>query len=313
MIIIKGMVLEPSRYLPTVAALGLLAVAAVGCDRQPPWGTAQAKLQIIVSIAPQAWLVKQIGGERVRVMTVVRSGQSPVTYQPSDAQVSELMRSAAYFSIGVPFERGAWFTAITRSQQVHIVYTREGITLRQMRSSLETGPDHAHHDGHLHDNGKDPHIWTSPQLLILQARTIAKTLSELDLPHATHYLSNLSVLESKLTDLHEQLSHKLKPLKGHVFFVFHPSWGYFADAYGLRQMAIEIEGKEPTDHELTQLLKVAREHDVKVIFVQPQISGRAAESIARATGAKVQTLDPLAENIVATLQHMAETLARWSL
>ena len=308
------MIIDSSRYLTTVSALGLLVVATLSCDRHSPRATDhQGKLQIAVSIAPQAWLAKQIGGERVQVMTVVRAGQSPVNYQPSDAQVSELMRSAVYFSMGVPFERGAWFSAITRSQQVRIVCAREGITLRQVRSDLETGPDHVHHDGHLHDNGKDPHIWTSPQLLILQARTIAKTLSELDLSHAPYYLDNLSILENNLAGLHEQLSNKLKPLKGHVFFVFHPSWGYFADAYGLRQMAIEIEGKEPTDHELTQLLKVAHEHDVKVIFVQPQISGRAAEAIARATGAKVQTLDPLAENIADTLKRMAETLVRWSL
>ena len=302
---------EPGRYRITTAALSLLVVVA-GCDRQPQRVTPSAKLPIAVSIAPQAWLVKQVGGERVDVMTLVRAGQSPATYQLSDAQVSELMRSAAYFRIGVPFERGAWFTAISQSQKVRIIDTRAGITLRQMRSNLEPDHDQANHDTHHHHDGDDPHIWTSPPLLIQQARTIAKTLSELDPSHAPHYQGNLATLQSKLTDLHAQLSSKLEPLRGRVFFVFHPSWGYFADAYGLRQMAIEIEGKAPTDRELTRLLKMAREHDVKVMFVQPQIGGRASVAIAKAIGAQVQTLDPLAEDVAANLERMADTLIRSS-
>ena len=91
-------------------------------------------------------------------------------------------------------------------------------------------------------------------------------------------------------------------------FVFHPAWGYFADEYGLRQVAVELEGKEPTDRELTELQQLARREGVRVIFVQPQISGQSAEAIARAVGARVEVFDPLAEDLPSELLRAAEVL-----
>ena len=297
---------KPRHDLTLAAVLTLLVTVVVTCDRQPP-ATSSGKVLIAVSIAPQAWLVRQIGGEHVEVMTVVRPGQSPSTYAPSEAQVSKLLGAKAYFHIGVPFERLRWFTAVKLTRKVRIIDTRAGITLRQMRSSLETDHDHAQHKQHEHF-GKDPHIWTSPPLLIQQARTVAASLSELDPQHAGDYGANLAALETRLNELHARLAAKLELYKGSVFFVFHPSWGYFADAYGLQQMAVEIEGKAPTDRELTRLLELAREHDVKVMFVQPQIGGRAAAAIAETIGARVQTLDPLAEDVITNLEDMADAL-----
>ena len=98
----------------------------------------------------------------------------------------------------------------------------------------------------------------------------------------------------------------LAPLRGKVMFVFHPAWGYFADEYGLRQVAIQAEGKEPTDQELTDLQKLARREGAKVIFVQPQFAAGAAHAVARTVGARVETLDDLAPEAIAGLLEAAE-------
>jgi zinc transport system substrate-binding protein len=98
-------------------------------------------------------------------------------------------------------------------------------------------------------------------------------------------------------------------LRGKTFFVFHPAWGYFADEYGLKQVAIEQEGKEPSDEEATALQRSARQQGVKVVFVQPQIASRGAEAVARAIGARVEVLDPLAPDVLDNLVRAARAIA----
>ena len=92
--------------------------------------------------------------------------------------------------------------------------------------------------------------------------------------------------------------------------VFHPSWGYFADAYGLEQIPIEMEGKEPKPSQLRRLIEFARERGIKVIFVQPQTSTKNAETIARAIGGQVIVADPLAEDWIGNLRQQAEKFRR---
>ncbi len=287
-------------------------------------------LQVAVSIPPQRWLVEQLGGERLRVMVLVAPGESPHTYQPTDAQVSRLMASAVYFRTGVSFENGPWFKAIQSAKGLRVVDVREGIDRLDMQpqSPAAGKPDLHAHEGHAHahpeherehvchsaggcsDDGKDPHIWLSPQRLKRQAQTMARVLCELDSAGQAQYQRRLAELETCLDDLDRQLREMLSPLRGKAFFVFHPAWGYFAHDYGLRQKAIEIEGKEPSDHQLTEIQQEARAEQIKVVLVQPQISGRGARSVAAATGARLEVADPLPGDVPAGLRQMAEILVQ---
>lgn len=284
-----------------------------GCERDRA-DDGSEKLTVAVSIAPQAWLVEQLAGEDANIITLVRPGESPATYQPSDAQISAVMRAPVYFRIGVPFESGPWFEAIRTSQRCRVIDTRRGITLRAMdargHEHEDAGPgtpENARaHDEHAH--GLDPHIWLSPSLLKTQARTMTEALSELAPARTTEFQGRLAQLEKKLDELDATLRRSLQPVRGGTFLVFHPAWGYFADAYGLRQVAIEIEGKEPADHELTALQELAREEGIAVVFVQPQISGNAAKAIAGAIGGRLETLDPLAADVEENLLRAAELL-----
>jgi zinc transport system substrate-binding protein len=91
--------------------------------------------------------------------------------------------------------------------------------------------------------------------------------------------------------------------------VFHPSWGYFADDYGLRQLAIEVDGKVPSDAEISRLQRRARELGITVVYVQPQIAGQALHAVADSIGARVETLDPLAPDVIANLRQTATEIA----
>jgi zinc transport system substrate-binding protein len=113
-------------------------------------------------------------------------------------------------------------------------------------------------------------------------------------------------VEEDLDRLDARLRESLAPLKGRDFFVYHPAFGYFADAYGLRQIPVEIEGKEPTARQLARLIDRARAEGVRVIFVQPQFSAKSAQAIATAIGGSVIPLDDLAKDYLANLAAMAE-------
>ena len=138
---------------------------------------------------------------------------------------------------------------------------------------------------------------------------MARVLAELDPANAEVYAANLTSLQAELDALNVELAATLAPAKGREFMVFHPAWGYFADAYGLIEVAIEHEGKEPGPAELQKLIDRARGKGIQAIFVQPQFSRRAAETIAREIGAQVVVADPLAADWAVNLRQVAESFA----
>ena len=277
----------------------------IGCGAAGPDG-ASSRLVVATSIPPHAWLIDQIGGEHVEVHTVLRPGESPTTHQPSDAQVSRVLSGRVFFRCGVPFESGAWFRAI--AGRLEVVDLRDGVATRTMDTHAHDGDAIGSDPHHLQD-AVDPHIWLSPRRLMIQARLVAETLRQLDPEHARDYQTRLSEVISEFEALDAWIEDTLAAFSGRAFVVFHPSWGYFADDYGLRQIAIETEGKEPSDAELTGIQELARALEISVVYVQPQIAGKSARAIANAMGARVETLDPLAPDVVTNLRHTAEMIA----
>lgn len=284
----------------------ILFVALIGLACGGGQVEAPAVLTVATSIAPHAWLIERIGGKDVVVHTVLRPGESPTTHQPSDAQVSRVLAARVFFRCGVPFESGAWFRAL--EGQLDIVDLRQGVATRTMETHTHFGEAAETDARHPHE-GVDPHIWLSPRRLMVQARLVATTLQQLDPNRAQEYAARLAVLIAELEDLDAWIADTLAPYRGRAFVVFHPSWGYFADDYGLRQVAIEIEGKDPSDIEVTDIQEATREHEISVIYVQPQIAGKSARAIAEVLGARLETLDPLAPDIVANLRHTAGLIA----
>jgi zinc transport system substrate-binding protein len=289
-----------------ILAVGLLAM--VGCEgaKSRP---ADGRLLVAVGIIPQAWLVRAVGGPGVDVVTLVTPGESHHTYQPTDAQVSRVMASAVFFRIGASFENAPWFHALEAAGKPRVVDLREGVPLLDMVAHKDSDGD-GEQQAAAGDRfaGKDPHVWLSPRRLKIQAATIARALAEQDPAHREQYDRNLAVVQRQLDELDRNLAAKLAPLKGKAFFVFHPAWGYFADDYGLRQVSVEVEGKEPSDRELTQLQQQARQSGMKVVFVQPQFGGRSARAVADAAGARLETADPLPADVPAGLNQIADAL-----
>lgn len=265
----------------------------------------QEKLKVFVSILPQKFFIEQIGKEAVDVDVMVQPGASPHTYEPKPQQMVAISRTRLYFAIGVQFEK-AWLKRIASSNPaMKIINTHEGIEKVPMIShghDKEVG-----HQVHSHEEGEpDPHIWLSPPLVLIQARNILVALQKADPPNFELYEANYRSLASKIIDLDSELRKIFKAKKGLSFMVFHPAWGYFARSYGLSQIPIELEGKEPKPAQLKKLIQEARDKNVKIIFLQPQFSARSAEQVAKEIGGQVVTVDPLALDWEANMKEVAE-------
>ena len=303
------------------AALLAIGLILAGCrtTSQPDQPTTQpaamadveGKITVFVSVLPQAYFVERVAGERVAIEVLVGPGQSPTTYEPSARQMKALAKARAFFRVGVPFEDSLMPKIAGAFEDLEIVDTRQGITLRQMEGHACT---HESHDGHTHEHehaaGDDPHIWLSPKLAKVQAQTICDALCRLDPAYAETYRQNLATFHADLDALDARIAAALAPVKGRELFVFHPAYGYFADAYGLKQVAVEIEGKEPDAKGLVELIQRAKAAGAKVIFVQPQFSVSTAKTIAQQIGGVVTPLDPLARDYIKNLDAKAEEIRR---
>jgi zinc transport system substrate-binding protein len=139
---------------------------------------------------------------------------------------------------------------------------------------------------------------------------MCRTLKKLDPQHARQYDRNLRAFLADLDKLNAKIADALAPMKGQTFFVFHPALGYFADAYGLKQQAVEIEGKSPSAKQLGKLIDLARAKGAKVIFVEPQFPSRSARRVAKAIGGVVVPIDPLAEDYMKNLAAIAEKIGK---
>jgi len=268
-------------------------------------GFTAEKLTVFVSIVPQKYFVQQIGRDLVDVQVMVQPGASPATYEPSPSQMAALSRTDLYFSIGVPFEQ-MWLKKIMATNPaMEVVPTDQGIEKIPMAAFHEEEEEHHEKEEH-HHTGLDPHIWLAPALVKTQSLTILKALKKADPGNAEIYEKNHRVFAKKIKTLDADLHQIFDDNQTINFMVFHPSWGYFAQAYGLKQMPIEIQGKNPKPAQLKELIQHARENKINVIFVQPQFSTKSAALIAREINGNILFADPLAVDWMDNMQLVAQ-------
>jgi len=315
--------------------LVLLFVLSIGS------ANAGEKLSVFVSIVPQKYFVQQIGKDMVDVKIMVQPGASPATYEPKPRQMADISKTKLYFSIGVPFEK-AWLKKIAAANpDMKVIHTDHGIEKIAMAAHHHHDEEEHHddkHHGHKHDGdehhgeehnghahegdhhdekahededhhdhaGADPHIWLSPKLVKIQAKIMLKALQAADPSHKKEYAENFNSFAAKIDALDQDLKQIFAGKKGLQFMVFHPAWGYLAHDYGLKQVPIEIEGKDPKPAQLKELIEHAKSEDIKVIFVQPQFSTKSAELVAREIGGQVAFANPLAEDWMVNLRMITQ-------
>jgi zinc transport system substrate-binding protein len=269
----------------------------------------KGKETIFVTILPQKYFIERIAQNDFEIKVMIPPGQSPATYEPLPQQLLELDNAEAYFTIGVPFET-VWIDRIkSNNSGLPIFSTREGITLRKTESFTELDgiAGHTRESDHVHHEF-DPHIWLSPSLVKIQAENIYNGLVKINPSNKDRYAKNLRLFRSELNDLRNRIDSILAPAASREILVYHPAWGYFADEFNLKQVPIEIGGKEPGIKQLAAVIKLAKERGVKALYVQRQFAAQSAKAVADEIDLKIIYLDPLAENYPENLISIANLI-----
>ena len=274
----------------------LIAILCGGCtSRRPADGE-----PLYVSLLPLRSLVQGIVGDDFDIEVLVPPGASPETFEPTPRQFVGLNKARMVFNVGlIDFET----TLLAKIEdQAKVVNLSRGIELIAGTCS------HGSH-GHTHTHGIDPHVWTSPRALQKMAENAYEAIREA-YPDSVKYETNYRLLQQELKALDERTAARIAASDVEYFIIYHPALTYYARDYGLRQIAIEADGKEPSAKQLTQLIRQAREDGVRRILYQSQFPASAVEVIARDIDAEYAEVDPLREDVIANIEEITGIITR---
>jgi zinc transport system substrate-binding protein len=250
---------------------------------------------ITVSILPQKTFVEKIAGDDFVVNVLIPPGTSPAAYTLLPSQMEEISKSAIWFRIGyIGFEH-SWKDKIEQANaKMKVIDLSEGLDLiAQVKEQ---------HGDHFHLSGVDPHIWLSPILVKQMAKRILDELSALNLGQSAKYKTNYLEFVKEIDQLNIEISNKLKPFEGRKIIVFHPSLSYFVRDFGLLQYSLESGGKEPTPQRMTELIDLAKNENIKVMYIQGELDRDHARVFAEEVNGEVIQVRPLdpawAENLM---------------
>lgn len=277
-----------------------LAFLGTGMGLPCAWASS-AKPLVYVSIAPEKFFVDAISGGRVEVRVLVRPGADPHTYEPRPSQMTDMSHASAYLAIGeLPFEKRLLPKLFQIAPNCRFFTLDQGVALIPATGGkLDLSPQ-----------GMDPHIWLSLRNDRVIVHNVERALASIDPARAAFYQAASTRLVSRIDELDQKLREKFKGCQGLHFLVFHPSLGYFARDYGLVQDAIEIEGKDPKAAQLAQVIGLAKKRGIRTLFVSPEFSRHAAQTVADEIGGRLVTIDPLKEDCLGNLAAIAEEIRR---
>lgn len=246
------------------------------------------KATIMVTIQPQYYFTEALAHGYYHVACMVPQGSSPETYDPTPHQLVELSKSIAYLRIGyIGFERNWIDRLFANAPHLEFFETSQGLDL-----ILETTKNTKVMDHNI--NIIEPHVWCSTKNAKIIVENTYRFISSLDKQHDKIYLARFDSLQKVISKVDSTLISLLsQPTADHSFAIYHPSLSYFARDYGLTQISIEHNGKEPSPSELQQIINNCKEAHVRIIFIQPEFDRHNAEVIAKEIGAKVVSINPL--------------------
>lgn len=288
----------------------LVALFALGSCAQKESST-EGKPLVITSIEPQAFLAERILGDSFEIASLIGPGQSPHSWEPGPREMARLSEASYWLILGIDFENALVPKIKALYPDMKIIDTRENVIFRQLSEEEMAADDHEHDD---HDDpDRDPHIWLGRQAVEAQLATIMERMAESHPELSGELEKNHRGLMLEIESLYSRLEEMLAPLWGSEILVYHPAFGYFMDDFGLKQVAIETGGKEPTPRTLNAIMEMAQKMGIRTVFVQAQFPASAAKTIADALGGNVLIMDPLAKDWLLNLEKMASAIKEGAL
>lgn len=277
-----------------IATFIICALLIVGCTTKSD----SDKKTIFVTITPMQSIIEEITTGDFDIEVIVPKGASPETFEPTPKQVTSFSDAELIFSTGlIDFEQ----SLVERiGGDAEVVNLSNGIELIAGSCS---------HGNHQHKHGVDPHIWTSPRALRTMVTNAHKAIMA-HYPDSVKYTEATGRLLERIDALDTYCATRIKAEGVEAMMIYHPAYTYYARDYGIEQIAIEHDGKEPSLRQTTALIEKAKEHGVKAILRQPQYSEDKVRAIANDAGAEIITTDPLAEDILGEIERVTEIICR---
>lgn len=274
--------------------LSFLFLSGLSCAEE----ASEEKKTVMVSILPHRFFVQKIAGDSLNIEVLVPQGVSSHTFEPTPQQMIKALKAEVWFTMGDVFEPKLKAALLSKNPNMKIVDTRTGIQLIQ-ESCCSHGGCHVH--------GSDPHVWLSPKAAIIQAKTISSALIEQFPENKEVYEKGLEGLVRELEELDKTIPAMLNGDIPFTVIVSHPAFAYYQREYGVRQISIESEGREPTPKQLTYLLREIEKLPVNAIFMVPQHANKGAQLIAKHLGVNVIVIDPYAEDYIKNLLYITKS------
>ena len=274
-------------------ALWMVVAMVIICSCQNKNKSGQEKPVIMVTIEPQRYFAEAIAGDKFDVMAIVPKGSSPESYDPTPQQLISLKNSEAYLRIGYIGFENVWLDRLLENTpHLQVFDTSKDIDVMIDTSEHDhEGEEHGHQCG---VGGVEPHVWTTPSNALVIARNTYRAISQLDKENDPYYFARYDSLCQVISQTDSLIRMELgRPGAAETFIIYHPALSYFARDYGLQQISIELNGKEPSPAHLKELIDFCQTNNVHTIFVQPEFDKRNALLIAQEIGASIITINPL--------------------
>ncbi len=269
--------------------MAFIALAAVSCG--PRNSSKGEEMTVTVTIPPYAWFVQQIAGEDFRVNVLLPPGADHHIWEPLPAQISALSGSEGFIINGQLSFEHAWMDRFLQvNPEMKVLDLSRNIQLIGSEGHSHDHDDHGHSHSHV---GPDPHYWMSPVAAMVMAKDIQDFLAGLNPAGAEKYNANLSILERRISQVDSLVRVSLGDDPHRTVLIYHPALAYMGRDYGFEQVSFEDEGKNPSPARMKELIDLAREKEIKIIFIQAEYDVRNAQSLSRETGARLVVINPM--------------------
>ena len=294
-------------FFPLIITLIFFLLQLTSCMRQ---NAADNGLSIAVSIPPQEWFVSQIAGDNVQVTVLAGPGTNPHNFEPAPRQIQSLASANAWILSGAEFEISLLPKVKNLFPNLLIVDGTHGVRFR----TLEEHDHDRLHEYNVNGDASAPHLdrhtWLGREPAKILAAHIKDTLIMADNANEKLYRQKYENVIQLIDNEFNELMVILAPLRGKSVFVYHPSFGYFLDEFGIHQEAVETGGKEPGPRQLGNLIEKIMEEQAIAVFVQTQFPVNAAKTVAASVGAELIGLDPLAPDWLENIKRMGQALRK---
>lgn len=265
---------------------------------------------VTVSLLPQKYWVDRLAGNLIETNAMLVDGADHSTYEPTAEQMRKISQSAIYFRIGnIDFEN-AWVPRFKSSNpNLNIIDLSENLDLSgvetfQCRHHTDTVCADSHHSEHR----CDPHTWMSPLLVRRMVSTISNELCKI-LPEETATIrKNEATLHADIDSLDNYINNKFVASKNRKFLLFHPALTWYAQRYGLEQLVVEVDGKEPSASKLREIIEEVRSENIKVVLIQNEFPFERATVIAQETNAEIAQIKPLDYNWLTIMYEITDII-----